>query len=43
MIFEDSMGLYLLVKKRLRGQRLGNMGLNVDEIYEREKKRGGWA
>ena len=43
MIFGGSMGLYLLVEKRLRGQRLGNVGLNVDEIYETEKKRGGWA
>ena len=25
------MGLYLLVEKRLRGQRLGDVGLNVDE------------
>ena len=25
------MGLYLLVEKRFRCQRLGNMGLNVDE------------
>ena len=34
------MGLYLLVEKRLRGQRLGNVGLNVDEnIRNREEKR----
>ena len=38
MIFEGSMGLYLLVEKRFRGQRLGNVGLNVDE-----KKRNGEA
>ena len=40
MIFGDSMGLYLLVEKRLRGQRLGNVGLNVDEnIRNREEKK----
>ena len=40
MIFGGSMGLYLLVEKRLRGQRLGNVGLNVDEnIRNREEKR----
>ena len=40
MIFEGSMGLYLLVEKRLRGQRLGNVGLNVDEnIRNREENR----
>ena len=34
------MGLYLLVEKTLRGQRLGNVGLNVDEnIRNREEKR----
>ena len=34
------MGLYLLVEKRLRGQRLGNVGLNKDEnIQNREEKR----
>ena len=34
------MGLYLLVEKRFRGQRLGNVGLNVDEnIRNREEKR----
>ena len=34
------MGLYLLVEKRLRGQRLGNVGLNIDEnIRNREEKR----
>ena len=34
------MGLYLLVEKRLRGQRLGNVGLNVDEnIGNRDEKR----
>ena len=34
------MGLYLLVEKSLRGQRLGNVGLNVDEnIRNREEKR----
>ena len=34
------MGLYLLVEKRLRDQRLGNVGLNVDEnIRNREEKR----
>ena len=34
------MGLYLLVEKRLRGQRLDNVGLNVDEnIRNREEKR----
>ena len=34
------MGLYLLVEKRLRGQRLGNVGLNIDEnIQNREEKR----
>ena len=34
------MGLYLLVKKRFRGQRLGNVGLNVDEnIQNKEEKR----
>ena len=38
MIFEGSMGLYLLVEKRFRGQRLGNVGLNVDE-----NKRNGEA
>ena len=38
MIFEGSMGLYLLVEKRFRDQRLGNVGLNVDE-----KKRNGEA
>ena len=33
------MGLYLLVEKSLRGQRLGNLGLNVDEnIRNREEK-----
>ena len=32
MIFGGSMGLYLLVEKRLRGQRLGDVGLNVDVI-----------
>ena len=31
MIFEGSMGLNLLVEKRLRGQRLGNVRLNIDE------------
>ena len=31
MVFEGSMGLYLLVKKMFRGQRLGNVGLNIDE------------
>ena len=34
------MGLYLLVEKRLRGQRLGNVGLNIDEnIRNRQEKR----
>ena len=37
MIFEGSVGLYLLMKKRFRGQRLGNVGLNVDE----KKRKGG--
>jgi hypothetical protein len=31
MIFGGSMGLYLLVEKRLGGQRLGNVGLNIDK------------
>ena len=40
MIFGGSMGLYLLVEKRLRGQRLGNVGLNVDEnIRNTDEKR----
>ena len=39
MIFGGSMSLYLLVEKRLKGQRLGNVGLNVDEnIRNREEK-----
>ena len=34
------MGLYLLVEKKIRGQRLGNVGLNIDEnIRNREEKR----
>ena len=34
------MGLYLLVEKRFRGQKLGNVGLNVDEnIRNRDEKR----
>ena len=33
------MGLYLLVKKRLKGQRLGNVGLNVDEKQKRAKRK----
>ena len=34
------MGLYLLVEKRLRGQRLGNVGLNIDEnIQNTDEKR----
>ena len=34
------MDLYLLVEKRLRDQRLGNVGLNVDDnIRNREEKR----
>ena len=41
MIFEVSMGLYLLVEKRLKGQRLGNVGLNVDEKKREEKSA--WA
>ena len=36
------MGLYLLVEKRLKGQRLSNVGLNVDEKQkERRVKRMG--
>ena len=36
------MGLYLLVEKRLKGQRLGNVGLNIDEKQkERREKRMG--
>ena len=36
------MGLYLLVEKRLKGQRLDNVGLNVDEKQkERREKRIG--
>ena len=31
MIFEGSIGLYLLMQKKLKGQRLGNVGLNIDE------------
>ena len=42
MIFEGSMGLYLLVEKRLMGKRLGNVGLNVDEKQKREEKNA-WA
>ena len=42
MIFGGSMGLYLLVEKRLKGQRLSNVGLNVDEKQkERRVKRMG--
>ena len=33
------MGLYLLVEKRLKGQRLGNVGLNVDEKTKRGAPR----
>ena len=39
MIFEGSMGLYLLVEKRLKGQRLGNVGLNVDENIRKRDGR----
>ena len=40
MIFGGSMGLYLLVEKRLRDQRLGNVGLNIDEnIQNTDEKR----
>ena len=41
MIFEVSMGLYLLVEKRLNGPRLGNVGLNVDEKKKKEAPRMG--
>ena len=45
MIFKGSMDLYLLMEKRLKGQRLGNVGLNVDEKKRnREQKRWlAWA
>ena len=45
MIFGASMGLYLLIEKRLRGQRLGNVRLNVDEKKRNreEKRRLAWA
>ena len=39
MIFGGSIDLYLLVEKRLKGQRLGNVGLNVDEKQKREKRK----
>ena len=42
MIFGGSMGLYLLVEKMFKGQRLGNVGLNVDEKQKREEKNA-WA
>ena len=39
MIFEGSMGLYLLVEKRFRGQRLCNVGLNIDENIQNRDGR----
>ena len=36
------MDLYLLVEKRLKGQRLGNVGLNVDE-KQKKKEKSAWA
>ena len=43
MIFGGSMGLYLLVEKRFRGQRLGNVGLNVDEKQKKREEKSAWA
>lgn len=40
MIFGDSMDLYLLVKKMFRGERPGNMGLNIDENKRNIEEKG---
>ena len=34
------MDLYLLVEKRFRGQRLDNVGLNVDENIRNGEEKG---
>ena len=43
MIFGGFMGLYLLVEKRLKGQRLVNVGLNVDEKSKKREEKSAWS